>query len=140
MVEDILHALLSRALRADGASDPFDIPKVFVRCTCKNARYLYEGEVYEAISVMHAPGPFGPCVQIVVRAENGAELPYHAWRFRLAEVGARKGKPAIRKSAGYCRPDPGSRKRVRGEAKGLGSQPLEAGSTPASGVPEVLTA
>jgi hypothetical protein len=139
MAEDILRALLSRALQADGASHPVDVEKVFVRCTCKNARYLYEGEVYEALAVTEAPGPFGPVVQIIVKAENGAALPYHAWRFRLAEVGARKGQVKIRKSAGYCKPDPGVRKRKRSEANGLGSQPLEAGSTPASGTPEVLT-
>jgi hypothetical protein len=138
VVEDILHALLSRALRIDGASEPFDVAKVFVRCTCKNARYLYEGEVYEALSVKNTPGPFGPVVQIVVKAENGAELAYHAWRFRLAEVGARKGQVKIRKSAGYCKPDPGVRKRKRSEANGLGSQPLEAGSTPVTGVPVAL--
>jgi hypothetical protein len=138
MAEDILRALLSRALKTDGASSPVDIEKVYVRCICKNARYLYEGEVYEALAVHETPGAFGPVVQIIVKAENGAALSYHAWRFRLAEVGARKGLPKIRKSAGYCKPDPGVRKRKRSEANGLGSQPLEAGSTPATGVPVAL--
>jgi hypothetical protein len=117
VAEDIVQALLSRALKMDGASEPIDIEKVFVRCVSENARYLYKGEVYEATGVCACRGPFGPGIQIIVKAENGAEVAYHTWRFRLAEVGARKGKPAVRKSAGYCRPDPGTVKRKRSEAK-----------------------